>query len=75
MPLRAYRCGAGHEFELVERMSDPPLPCCPEIVPEDMDGETVVMCGADVERLIMATQRPIVRDGTPNHHGPVGVES
>jgi putative FmdB family regulatory protein len=39
MPTYEYRCPNGHEFELFQRMSDPPEAVCPE-------------CGADAERLL-----------------------
>jgi putative FmdB family regulatory protein len=39
MPTYEYRCPNGHEFELFQRMSDPPEAECPE-------------CGATAERLL-----------------------
>lgn len=39
MPTYEYRCAAGHEFELVQRMSEAPVKECPE-------------CGATAERLL-----------------------
>jgi len=31
MPIYGYRCGScGHEFEILQRMSDPPLKTCPK---------------------------------------------
>jgi putative FmdB family regulatory protein len=39
MPTYEYRCAAGHEFELVQRMSEAPVKECPE-------------CGAAAERLL-----------------------
>lgn len=41
MPTYEYRCQKGHEFEVVQRMSDDPVAHCPE-------------CGAEAERLISA---------------------
>jgi putative FmdB family regulatory protein len=41
MPTYEYRCPAGHEFETVQRMSDPPAAPCPH-------------CGAEAERLLSA---------------------
>lgn len=41
MPTYEYRCAAGHEFEQVQRMSEPALQECPQ-------------CGAPVERLLSA---------------------
>jgi putative FmdB family regulatory protein len=41
MPTYEYRCAAGHEFERLQRMSEPPLQTCPE-------------CGAPAERLLSA---------------------
>ncbi|MGH7475008.1 MAG: FmdB family zinc ribbon protein [Longimicrobiales bacterium] len=39
MPTYEYRCPQGHEFEKVQRMSEPPLAACPE-------------CGAAAQRLL-----------------------
>jgi len=39
MPTYEYRCPRGHEFELFQRMSDPPQAECPE-------------CGAAAERVL-----------------------
>lgn len=41
MPTYEYRCPNGHDFELFQRMSDPPVAECPE-------------CGAQAERLLSA---------------------
>lgn len=41
MPTYEYRCPKGHEFELFQRISDPPAAACPE-------------CGAAAERLLSA---------------------
>ena len=41
MPTYEYRCRDGHEFEVVQKMSDDPLEAC-------------VRCGAPAERLISA---------------------
>jgi putative FmdB family regulatory protein len=41
MPTYEYRCPKGHDFELFQRMSDPPVAECPE-------------CGAQAERLLSA---------------------
>jgi putative FmdB family regulatory protein len=41
MPTYEYRCPAGHEFELVQRMSDEPKARCP-------------ICGEQAERLLSA---------------------
>ncbi len=38
MPIYEYRCENGHEFEVVQSMSDDPVKVCPE-------------CGAPVERV------------------------
>ena len=38
MPIYEYRCENGHEFEVVQSMSDDPVTACPE-------------CGAPVERV------------------------
>jgi putative FmdB family regulatory protein len=38
MPIYDYRCENGHEFEVVQSMSDDPVKTCPE-------------CGAPVERV------------------------
>ena len=38
MPIYEYRCENGHEFEVVQSMSDDPVTACPE-------------CGAQVERV------------------------
>jgi putative FmdB family regulatory protein len=38
MPIYEYRCENGHEFEVVQSMSDEPVKVCPE-------------CGAPVERV------------------------
>jgi putative FmdB family regulatory protein len=35
MPIYGYRCGScGHEFEILQRMSDPPLKTCPKCAGE-----------------------------------------
>lgn len=39
MPTYEYRCPEGHEFELFQRMSDPPGAACPE-------------CGKPAERML-----------------------
>jgi putative FmdB family regulatory protein len=39
MPTYEYRCSSGHEFEIVQRMSDEPRATCPE-------------CGAEARRLL-----------------------
>lgn len=41
MPTYEYRCPQGHEFEIFQRMSDPPRAECPE-------------CGKSAERLLSA---------------------
>lgn len=42
MPLYEYRCRAcGHQFEKIQKFSDPPLASCPE-------------CGGEVEKLLSA---------------------
>jgi putative FmdB family regulatory protein len=41
MPTYEYRCPDGHEFDLFQRMSDPPEAVCPE-------------CGKKAERLLSA---------------------
>jgi len=41
MPTYEYRCPNGHEFELIQRMSDEPGASCPN-------------CGAQAERLLSA---------------------
>lgn len=41
MPTYEYRCPQGHEFEIFQRMSDPPRTECPE-------------CGKSAERLLSA---------------------
>ena len=41
MPTYEYRCPNGHEFELIQRMSDEPEASCPN-------------CGAQAERLLSA---------------------
>jgi putative FmdB family regulatory protein len=38
MPIYEYRCENGHEFEVIQSMSDDPVTACPE-------------CGAPVERV------------------------
>ena len=38
MPIYEYRCEKGHEFEVIQRMSDDPVTACEE-------------CGAPVERV------------------------
>jgi putative FmdB family regulatory protein len=38
MPIYEYRCENGHEFEVIQSMSDDPVTACPE-------------CGATVERV------------------------
>jgi putative FmdB family regulatory protein len=38
MPTYEYRCENGHDFEVIQRMSDDPVTACPE-------------CGATVERV------------------------
>lgn len=66
-PLRAYRCSAGHDVEVYERMSDDPLAACPETV--SRDGDPLATCGEPVEPQIQRTQRPIVKSGTKTFHG------
>ena len=39
MPTYEYRCPEGHEFELFQRISDPPRAACPE-------------CGKQAERML-----------------------
>jgi putative FmdB family regulatory protein len=39
MPTYEYRCANGHEFEQLQRMSDPPITKCPQ-------------CGAEAERVL-----------------------
>ena len=39
MPTYEYRCPKGHEFELFQRMSDPPVAACPQ-------------CGKNAERVL-----------------------
>ncbi len=39
MPTYEYRCPQGHEFETLQKMSDPPVAPCPE-------------CGTEAERLL-----------------------
>jgi len=68
MPVRNYRCLVGHEFEIYESMDEPPITEC--IMLADLDEE----CGAQVERQISKTSRPIVKGGTKLHHGTRGVE-
>lgn len=41
MPTYEYRCPNGHEFELFQRITDPPVAECPE-------------CGESAERLLSA---------------------
>ena len=41
MPTYEYRCQKGHEFEVFQRMSEPPVDKCPE-------------CGAPAERKLSA---------------------
>ncbi len=41
MPTYEYRCPNGHEFEMFQRMSEPPVATCPQ-------------CGAQAERLLSA---------------------
>ena len=38
MPIYEYRCESGHNFEVMQRMTDDPVAACPE-------------CGAPVERV------------------------
>ncbi len=61
MPLYAYRCTNGHEFEVRQRFSDDPVEVCPQ-------------CGAEVRRVI--TQVGVVFKGsgfyvTDNRNGKV----
>ena len=39
MPTYGYRCSRGHHFEVLQRITDPPLTVCPE-------------CGAPVTRVV-----------------------
>ncbi len=41
MPTYEYRCPEGHEFELFQRISEPPVAACPE-------------CGKQAERMLSA---------------------
>ena len=41
MPTYEYRCTAGHDFDLVQKMSDEPRAICPE-------------CGSEAQRLLSA---------------------
>jgi putative FmdB family regulatory protein len=41
MPTYEYRCSAGHQFEQMQRMSEPPVETCPQ-------------CGAPAERQLSA---------------------
>ena len=73
MPLRAYRCSRGHEFEVVESMDGPRTTRCPELVDErrtmDDQVDNHVVCGdRDLTPIIQPQQRPIVKGGTPRHH-------
>lgn len=43
MPTYEYRCPNGHEFELFQRMSDPPVAPCPEC---DQQAERLLSPGA-----------------------------
>ena len=58
-PYRVYHCESGHDIEVVESMSER-LDECPH-------------CGKPVAPRLQATQRPIVRGGTPTHHKTPGV--
>jgi predicted nucleic acid-binding Zn ribbon protein len=48
-------CLLADEFEIRQRMSEPPLTHCPD-------------CGDEVTRMIEGGQRPITHN-TPTHHG------
>lgn len=62
MPLRVYECSKGCTWSQLESMNQDRATRCPH-------------CGdRDVTRIIQSTQRPIVKSGTPLHHGRVGVE-
>jgi len=59
MPTYDYRCANGHDFELLQKMSDEPRAACPE-------------CGADADRRISATRALNLRgaassSGEPPH--------
>lgn len=68
-PVRAYRCSAGHEFEVREGMEDEPVKGCPKAwsITEDVHEE----CGAPCERIISKPARAQVRSGTPTFHGKI----
>lgn len=55
MPIRSYRCAAGHEFEALESMDGPSQTQCPD-------------CNRPVERVMSLTQPGIVKGGTPTYH-------
>lgn len=42
MPTYEYQCGEGHQFEVVQKITDKPVKTCPQ-------------CGACVQRLISNT--------------------
>lgn len=65
MPLRTYRCEAGHEFDVIESMDGPKQTICPEPAEGD-DGSSI--CGLEVEQIIALQQRPIVKGGTKVFH-------
>lgn len=52
MPIYDYRCGAGHRFDKLVRLSDPPVTECP-----------VNGCDAPVTKLVAPTNFALKGDG------------
>jgi len=54
MPTYTYKCTKGHEFEIVEKITDSPLTAC--LMEEEYNpSEYTSLCMAKVERLITRT--------------------
>ena len=72
-PLRAYRCEAGHEFEVMESMGAEPRDACGQRQSYLDVSSMGYYCTRPVTRLIQPTQPPIVKGGMPTHHKGRGV--
>ncbi len=68
MPYREFRCSKGHDWGVLSSMREPPPTKCPFL--HDVDKA----CDGEVRSIISKPQRPIVKSGTPIHHGRAGVE-
>lgn len=60
-PEYEYQCEHGHRAAIWQHMGD---------MEEEIPCPT---CGKPAQRVMSFTQRPIVKGGTPNHHGQRGV--